>query len=177
MKRIIITILVGAILTGCGGKKPLPADRLHQVAGEFSFITPDGWYRAKLAGIDFIIVSTDPEFGVQPNIFVDFVEPSSNVTDVLKRLIETNQAGRRAYAVIQQEDFVTESGLVGVKITATRETKDGLPLAALHYLFQDADRVIVITCSCADPVKQKFAPIFNATMKSLKSDRVSQPPG
>ena len=70
---------------------------------------------------------------------------------------------------------MTDSGLTGVKITAGRETKDALPLATFHYLIQDRERVIVVTATCAGPVKQRYEPIFDVAMKSLESERRSQP--
>jgi hypothetical protein len=172
-KRIIITILIAIVLAGCGGKKPFPASRLQQPAGQFSFVTPDGWFRKKLIEIDFIVVFTDSDFGISPNIFVDFVETPAQVDKVASELIQRNTENQRAYKVAQQSDFVSESGLVGVKISADRENIDALPLATYHYLIQDDDRVIVITCTCADTVKRKYEPIFDSAMKSLQSERTS----
>lgn len=174
MKRILLAILATAALSGCGGKKPIPASRLQQPAGDFSFVTPDGWFRTKLAGIDFIIVSGDPDFGSKPNLFVDFVKPGS-ASNVTQEVIGTYQDNQRSYKVAHQCRFATDSGLNGVKITASRETKDSLPLATFHYLVQDGERIIAITASCADPVKQKYEPIFDAAMKSLELERTSQP--
>ena len=173
MKRIVLAILTVAVLTGCGGKKPIPASRLKQPAGDFSFVTPDGWFRTKLAGIDFIIVSAEPDFGSKPNLFVDSVEPDS-VSNKTQEVIERYQDDKRSYEVAHRSDFATESGLTGIKITASRETKDALPLATFHYLVQDGERVIVITATCADPVKQKYEPIFDAAMKTLQSERTNQ---
>jgi hypothetical protein len=175
MKRIIVLVIVfvSAVLTGCGEKKSFPASRLSHPAGEFSFVTPDGWFRTKLIGIDFIVVSTDPDFGISPNIFVNFVESSAQVSTVVAELIEANTDNYRAYKVTQQSVFVAEFGLSGVKVSARRENKDALPIAVFHYLIQDVERVIVITCTCADPVKQKYEPIFDAAMKLLKSERES----
>jgi hypothetical protein len=174
MKRILLAILTVAVSTGCGGKKPIPASRLQQPAGEFSFVTPDGWVRTKLAGIDYIIVSGEPDFGSQPNLFVDFVNPGS-ISNMMQKVIGTYQDNHQAYEVAQRSDFATDSGLSGIKITASRETKDALPLGTFHYLFQDGGRVIVITATCAGTVKQRYETIFDAVMKSLESERTSQP--
>jgi hypothetical protein len=171
LKRIIVTILIAVVLAGCGGKKPIPASRLQQPAGQFSYITPDGWSRTKLMGIDFIVVFADPDLGMSPNIFVDYVEASAQVDTEVAELIQMNTDNHQAYEVVHQSDFITESGLIGVKISAGRENMDALPLATYHYVIQDADRVIVITCTCADTVKQKYEPIFDAAMKSLQSER------
>lgn len=174
IKRIIAILLATAVLIGCGGKKPVPASRLQQPSGQFSFVTPDGWFRTKLAGIDFTIVSADSDFGIDPNIFVDSVETSGKLTNVIAKVIETNKSNHKDYKIAHQGDFVTESGLTGVKISAGRANKNALPLALFHYLIKDNDRIIVITCTCADPVKQKYEPIFDSAMKSLQSELASQ---
>ena len=64
---------------------------------------------------------------------------------------------------------------MGIKITASRETKDALPLATFHYLFQNEDRVIAITATCADPVKETYGPIFDSAMKSLEAAGTDRP--
>ena len=66
MKQLLIAILAVALVSGCSGKKPVPASRLRQPAGGFSFVTPDGWFRTKLPGLDFIVVSTGPDYGANP---------------------------------------------------------------------------------------------------------------
>lgn len=174
MKRIVLTIFAVVVLTGCGVKNTMPASRLKQPAGDFSFVTPDGWFRTKLVGIDFIIVSGESDFGSNPNLFVDFVKPGL-ASDVTQEVIETYQGNQQSYEVAQQCVFVTDSGLTGIKVTASRETKDALPLATFHYIVQDRERVIGITATCADPVTQKYEPIFDAAMKSLESERTNQP--
>ncbi len=170
MKRLICISIAFTILTGCGGKKPLPATRLTQPTGQFSYVTPDGWYRSKLAGIDFIIVSTDPDHGAHPNIFVEFITPATQLDTAVTNLIETSRNNHRDYEVNGQSDFKTESGLPVVKIGAHRRDKNRLPLATYQYLIQDADRVLVISCTCAAAVKQIYEPIFDSAMRTLESE-------
>lgn len=169
VQRGLFAVVAAAIFSGCGGAQPLPSGRLRQPAGKFSFVTPDGWFRTKLAGIDFIIVSGDTDAGSTPNLFVEFVKPGS-VRAVTQQVIEAYQSTHRSYEVDHQADFTTESGLAGIKVTARRETTDALPLATIHYLIQDSERVIAITATCAEPVKQKYEPLFDAAMKSVRSD-------
>jgi hypothetical protein len=174
VKRILLAIVAVATLTGCGGRKPIPAGRLKQPVGDFSFVTPDGWFRTKLAGIDFIIVSGEQDFGSKPNLFVDFVKPGS-VSNVTQEVTGTYRDNHRSYEITRRSSFATDSGLPGIKIAAGRETRDALPLATFHYLFQDRDRVIVITATCADPVKERYEAVFDAAMKSLESERSGRP--
>jgi hypothetical protein len=173
-KGALLAILAAAVFSGCGGAKPTPAGRLVQPAGEFSFVTPDGWFRTKLAGIDFVIVSAAPDGGARPNIFVDFVEASGRVSSAAAKLIDANRLGMRGYGVDGQREFAAESGLQGIKISAGRENRDGLPLAVFHYLVQDGSRVIAVTCLCARTVREKYEPVFDAAMGSLRSARAGR---
>ena len=170
MRSIVIAVITVTLLSGCNGEKPIPTSRLVQPTGQFSFITPDGWFRTKLPAVNFIIVSTEPDYGAVPTIFVNFVKESTNLGKAVVKLIATNTNNYRKYEVRQQSAFVTESGLNGIKVSAGRENNDALPLALYHYLIQDADRVIVITCLSSYPVGKKYEPIFDAAMKSLRSE-------
>jgi len=167
---LVLALALLLIISGCGRKKPQPSVRLQQPEGRFSFVTPDHWSQKKLAGLDFIIVSTEADFGTRPNIFVDFVRTSGQVGSVVEQTVETNRRNHPSYTVIQESPFVTASGLTGVRIAARRINKSKIPLALFHYFIQDADRTIAITCTCAEPVKQKYAPLFDAAMTSLESD-------
>jgi hypothetical protein len=170
MKHITIVLLTTVMVAGCGRKQPIPSGRLQQPAGRFSLVTPEGWYRTKLAGLAFVIVSTDSDFGAEPNIFVDFVKPSISFTNVVSGYITSHRDSHPDFAISQQVAFETESGLNGVKISAGRKNTDALPLATFHYLLEAGDRVIAITGTCADPAKVKYEPIFDSAMKSLRSE-------
>ncbi len=170
MKRILLALWVGALLVGCG-KLPVPAGRLLQPAGRFSFVTPDEWHRSQLVGMDFIIVSTNADAGISPNIFVDGAPRPGTVSNQVANLLAANRAGIQKYTVIGQRDIATDSGLKGVKIEAQREMQNGLRVALFHYRLQDGARVISLTCSCADAVKAKYEPIFDAAMQSLRPER------
>ena len=171
MKKTLSIIVIVATLSGCGGEKPIPASRLEQPGGNFSFVTPDGWFRAKLVGIDFIVVSTDPDYGIKPNVFVDFVVPSPEIDDAVAKVINSYKTNRQDYEVIEKVDFKTESGLQGIKITARRMDKKKLPLGTFQYVIKGADQVFVITCTCADAVKEKYEPIFDQAMQTLEAEK------
>jgi len=171
MKKILLTIIIATTLSGCGGDKPIPSSRLSQPVGDFSFVTPDGWFRNKLAGIDFIVVSTEPDYGMNPNIFVDFVIPSPELDDAVAKATNSYETNHRDYEVIEKVDFKTESGLQGVKITARRLDKKKLPLGTYQYVIKGSDRAIVITCTCAEAVKEKYEPLFDQAMRTLETEK------
>lgn len=174
MKHCILTIALVLICAGCGGKKSYPSTRLHQPSGDFSFVTPDNWFRTKLFGIDYVIVSTEPDHGMEPNIYVDFVKPDTEINDAYKKLLSIYKAKQRVYRIESKTEFETESGLDGLKIIAKRKHKDNLPLATYQYLIHDSDRTIAITCTCAYAVKDKYEPIFDQAIESLKSEKGSE---
>lgn len=168
MKKTVLTVIIVATLSGCGKNEPVPAGRLSQPAGNFSFVTPEGWFRNKLAGIDFIVVATESDCGMSPNFFVDFTTPSSGLSNAVDRVINSYKTSRRDYEVIEKADFKTESGLQGVKITARRMDKKNLPLGTFHYVIKGTDRAIAITCTCADGVKEKYEPIFDQALRTVE---------
>ncbi len=166
MKKVLLLLaLLGVV--ACRDPKPVPAERLYFPAGGFSYVTPDGWFRTKLAGVDFIVVSMDVSFGIKPNIYVEFAEASADLSAVVKKQLETSRKDRNSYAVVRQEEFQIESGLIGKKVTATCMGKDRIPLAVYHYFACDNQKVIAITCICADPVKDQYEPAFDEAMRSL----------
>ncbi len=87
-----------------------------------------------------------------------------------KQALEARRRNHSSYTVIQETPFITTSGQTGVRIGARRINKSKTPLALFHYFIQDANRTIAITCTCAEPVKQKYAPLFDAAMASLETD-------
>ncbi len=169
LKQITLIALLIVLCSGCG-KKPFLAGRLQQPSGSFSYVTPDDWFRTRLAGIDFVIVSTKDDYGIKPNIFVEGIFPQSQLTNTIALVLEENSNTLRAYEVETKSDFTTQSGLSGIKISASHETKQNLPLATFQYLIQDTDRVISITCTCANAVKSTYEPIFDSAMNSLQPE-------
>jgi hypothetical protein len=167
--KIIFIALLTILLSGCE-KKSFPAGRLQQSVGKFSFVTPDGWFRTRLPGIDFVIVSAKDDYGIKPNIFVEEIFLSSQLDHTVAMVSDKNRNTLRAYETETQSDFSTQSGLPGIKICAHHKTKQDLPLATFRYFIRDTDRVISITCTCADAVKSTYEPIFDAAMKSLESE-------
>jgi hypothetical protein len=72
---------------------------------------------------------------------------------------------------MQKVYFKTVWGLQGVKITARRMDKKKLPLGTYQYVIKENDRVFVITCTCAEAVKDKYEPIFDQTMQTLETEK------
>jgi hypothetical protein len=171
---LAITVLMTGLLAGCGGKKPIAAGRLQQPAGAFSYVTPDGWYRTHLPGIDYIIVSTEPDSGSTPNLFVDFVDPSTSLREAAGEVARKYQGPHPSYTVSGEQAFTTTSGLSGIRITAQRATPDAVSLSTFHYLIQDTHRVIAVTASCAESVTPVYEPLFDAAMKSLETHRTRE---
>lgn len=142
-----------------------------QPAGEISYVTPDGWVRKKLPGIDFIIVSTAADAGISPNIFISGIFQGIQILDLADQNERDNKNALRDYALIAYDHFTTQSGLKGLRIEATHKNDKALKLATIQYLIQDADRVISITGTCAESVKEAYQPIFDSAIKSLQSEK------
>jgi hypothetical protein len=171
--RLLLILLTLAVV-GCG-QKPFPASRLSLPAGGFSFVTPDGWFRSKVAGIDFLVVCGPQDYGMQPNIFIEGIIPSTNPVEAVTTLVSRYKANYRSYGVSTQEVFTTASGLTGMKITAGRKNNDAVPMSLFHYTVLARDHVFLATCSCSQPVAGRYEPVFDAAMKSVEAEPVTQP--
>lgn len=161
------------MLTLFGGcSKPIahPASRLHQPKGAFSFVTPEGWHRTQLAGIDFIVVSTDADYGIQPNIFVKTIQPDTIAHNTASEQNKSNQQNLHAYELQTQSHFTTRSHLAGIKTQSSFHNKQGLPLVRFEYFIQDNHRVIAISCTCAEAVQDTYEPIFDEAIHSLQTE-------
>ena len=169
MKKVLVLILLTLATAGCA-KKPFPASRLPQPAGHFSFVTPDGWFRSKLPGMEFLVISGPADFGMQPNIFVEGTAPATNLAEAAAGLVGRYKSNYPSYAVSTQVVFATISGMRGTKIVAHRRTRESLPVSLCHYIVLDRGRVIEVTCSCSQPAVSRYEPIFDAAMKSMEAD-------
>lgn len=168
--KIILLILISIAVVSCGKNKPIPASRLEQPVGGFSFVTPDGWFRNKVPGVEFVVVHGESDCGIEPNIFVDFITPSSDLDSAQSKLTAI-YTKHRDYKIIEQSDFTTAAGLLGVKIRSTRKTKQQVSLASLHYLIAGADKVISLSCTCAESVISKYEPIFDKAVSTLETGK------
>lgn len=166
MKNILALTLITLVVMGCG-QKPFPASRLSQPAGNFSFITPDGWFRYKLPGIDFLVISGPPDSGMQPNIFTEGIATSTNLSKTMSALINRYKTNYPSYAILNRDVFTTTSGMTGTKTVALRKTNEALQVSLFHYVIPNRKGSIQITCSCAKQVANRYEPLFDAAMKSI----------
>jgi hypothetical protein len=169
LKKLSFAIILLLFISGCG-KKTYPASRLYMPTGNFSYVTPEGWTRNKLPGINFLIVATSEDYGIKPNIFVDEIMPATPLDNAIEKISTQKNENLSNYEVKSKNDFRTQSELYGIKIEARHVNNRNLPLTTFQYLIQDADRIISITCTCAEVVKSKYEPLFDTAIKSLQSE-------
>lgn len=170
VKHIFTLLIFLSLISGCGKEPTFPASRMEQPAGSFSMVTPEGWYRKKLAGLEFIIVSATPDYGFRSNIFVDGIQPSIDLDKVANAVIERSQNAYQDYESIKQSDFKTESGMTGLKLESTRKDMNQLPLSTFQYLIKDSERTLIFSCSCAETMKAKYESIFDDAISSIESN-------
>lgn len=165
------TFLSLAVASGCRRDNQRPEGRIYEPIGGFSYVAPDGWFRLKDPDMNHTTVGTYEDAGKSPQISVYFVHGSGAANDAAERYLKHNRK-RKGHTVVQNIPFVTDSGLTGFKISARLEDEniDPVPVALHHYMIQNAGQVIGITCVCADSVNQKYEPVFDKTMKSMRSE-------
>ena len=136
----------------------------------YSYISPDQWIRKKLPGLDYTLLVSTSDSGLAPSIYPERPPQSGTVDEVADALLDANRDEMRAYVVIDRTRFSTDSGLPGLKVTAQYSTTENLAVSHFLYLLQDGPRVLVLGCRCAYAVTDKYQPVFDAAMKSLKNE-------
>ncbi len=169
MRIAMIALLALGLTAGCNRKTATPAGRMEQPSGGFSFVTPDGWYRSKPVGMDFVIVSTEPDYGVSPNIFVEFVRPGTDFESSLAALTNRYARNHRKYEIVTQNEFFTKSGLPGIRMFAHRESLQNQSLTTIHYLISIHGNILGVTCTCAQAVEKNYIPLFDQAIATVEA--------
>jgi hypothetical protein len=160
----------------CRGNQD-PADqgedsRRHaESGGRFSFIAPAGWRSQVFPGLKYKIVVGPAVAGFAPNI--NIVDES--FTGSLDSYVEKNLANLRRvftkFRLLKQDGFTTTDGLQGARMVVEDE-QGGRMLRQSFYFFSRGETKFVVTCSALAESGDELAPVFEATMKTFRFDKV-----
>jgi hypothetical protein len=169
MKKTALWLSV-LVLTLCGCRQSVSLNngRLEMTEAGVSVEIPAKWKVSRLAGILFPVISTDKDYGLEPNLFVDYVEEGSDVQTQYDRILVQRAGQYKGYTPEEAEPFVTESGLEGVRSIVKKNMQSGLPMTHVHYVIQAGDKTIAVTATCSEAVSEKYISDFDAIMKSVR---------
>jgi len=169
VSAILAALLLVLPVAGCGRGKPLPASRLHEKRGGFSYLAPDDWNRTKLPGLKYQVVSGTPVDGFIPNIFVAEDTHDGRLADFVTGHISAQQEAWPDLEVLARNGFRTDAGVDAPRVI-TRRTRDGARVVQAHYFFETGDRKIIVTCSAAAEADDAVNEAMEASMRSFRFD-------
>jgi len=163
-KLLIFAILI--VLLGCG-KEPerAPSQRLQQPDIPLSYVTPDNWYIGTIPGNNYLVVYTEIDYGIHPNIRIEKVVEQPYLFDTFIHEMET---GYKKFTIVSRSEFLTESGIRCEKVKATRKNPENIPLSHFHYYLVGMDNVYIITAICPKDTENKYRNVFDAVIKTVQ---------
>ena len=165
MKKVLLLFVV-IVLLGCGkSSEREPSQRLQQPGLQLSYVTPDNWYIGTIPGNNYLMVYTDIDYGVHPNIQIEKVVKKPYLFDTFIHDMENRD---KDFSVVSKSIFVTESGIKGEKVEANRLNPDNIPLSNFCYYFTGMDVVYIITAICPKDTEDKYRKIFDEAIQSVQ---------
>ena len=136
-------------------------------AGGFSFCAPEGWDFREFPGMKFKIAFGTPADNFCPNINV--VDEASAVE--LKSYVDNNIAGMekmfQEFKLISRKKLTAGKKLEG-EVVVTNALQQGNLLRQTFFFFKGkGGRFFVATCSCLEKDGDRFAPVFEESLKTF----------
>jgi hypothetical protein len=125
---------------------PILDERHIEIEGGFSYIPPSGWRVTELPGLKYKIASGIPTDDFAPNLnFVDEAFSGSLDDYVVANIAIIEELDLfKDVKVVGQEDFLTDEGTRGVKVTI-EDTQHDIELYQVFYFFDSGARKFVVT--------------------------------
>ena len=175
MKRLLSVPLIIFLLTlTCFAQNE--CKRNVEPTGGFSFCMPDGWMVTEKEGEKFKFVYGPTGDSFRPNINIKDDVNTSLLTDytaasVKYVLAHYQEIGATGMKVIAQDDFITTTGMHGIKVTYRTDYK-GIVIRTIQYFFDGkAGQKLIVTCTLLDADSSTLDPIFERTLKTFQLDK------
>jgi len=170
MKQYLILISILFLLGGCLGQNE------ETVSGEVIFpntdlaiTVPQDWLKTKIPGNQYPILFTKVDYGIKPNIQLEFYSTGVDLEEASEAYLNKKKKMYPDHAVIKESIFFTHSNkLQGAKLTSKRKNNDNTPIIHLSYIFSMADRVFILSATCAEPSLEKHEKIFDEAIRSIQ---------
>lgn len=175
MKKLLLAAALLLVFTSVGAAQGTCLRYLEPSAG-FSFCPPDGWTIQEQAGEKYkIMFGSGAHF--RPNINIK--EQTSEATlaeyaELAKKLIVSREniekLGATTLVAVGQSEFVTTSGLSGIKITYQTEFKGYLIRTMQYYFELKSGRKIIVTFTGLLTDKETLDPILDRSLKTFRME-------
>lgn len=175
MKKLLLAAALLLAFTSVGAAQGTCL-RYQEPGAGFSFCPPDGWTIQELTGEKYkVIFGSGANF--RPNINIK--EQTSQATlaeyaELAKKLIVSKEniekLGATTLVVAGQSEFVTTSGLSGIKVTYQTEFKGHLIRSMQYYFELKSGRKIIVTFTELLADKETLDPIIDRSLKTFRME-------
>ena len=173
-KTVCVAAVLMAVALSCAAQTPC---RRNLESG-FSYCPPDGWAIQQSLDNKFKTFFGPSSPVLTPNIQATEEDDEASLPDhvavgIKYILANLQKAGATAVTVLNQSEFVTTSGVRGIKVVFHMENSAKvLTLRTYQYYFSGrANRKLVVSASVLESDRNKFEPLFDRAMKSFQLDK------
>ncbi len=144
----------------------------------FSYCPPEGWTLKQSLEDKFKTFLGPASNTLTPSINArdedNEVALPEHVAAIIKYVLASpEKAGATAITVLKQSDFVTTSGLRGIKVVFHFENNvKGLTVRTYQYYFSGrGHQKLVLTCAALEADRNSMEPIFDRALKTFQLDK------
>jgi hypothetical protein len=147
-----------------------------ETAGGFSFCPPDGWTAGERPDQKYKVWFAPPAKEFTPNINLkDDENPvalAEYVAVSLKYILANKEkVGAESIELLDQSDFVTASGLTGIRM-AFRTHYKGLVVRTIQYYFNGKkDQKLIVTVTALEADRETLDPVFDHAVKTFQLEK------
>ncbi len=172
MKRLLLLLLLLFTCVACTSPgEHIPEGTFRYEGAGLSVTPPENWLMTKLPGNEFVTMFTDIDYGIKPNIQLEYMRGEGDHRNVLKTYLEEKKHVYPDYT-IKREEILLRDGQVNIaKIMAKRVNVEKIPVTHFTYLLPDKDDVYILSATCAEPGVKKYETLFDTVIRSAKIHR------
>ena len=176
MRKILCSAAFALALTFNCVAQEAACQRHSETAGGFSICAPEGWRVEERTGQKYRII-----FGPRGEVFtpnLNFKDEASStsladyVAASLKNILANyEKVGATSVKVVDQADFKTDSGLVGVRVSLSTVYR-GLTIRTLQYYFNGkSGQKWIVTGTSLEPERETNDKVFDRAARAFRLDR------
>jgi hypothetical protein len=142
-------------------------ERKIDAPGVFSYMAPEGWVTAEMAGLKYRVALGSPVNGIAPNINIVDEEHKGTIDEYLKINLSVLEKSFEEFKNLGQSAFTTTSSVKGVKVI-TQAKQQGRLLRQVFFLLRGkGDRKFVVTFTASAEEGNKYDAIVEKAIKTF----------
>ena len=168
MKKIIGLIFVLMMSIGVFPVFAQTGTRVVENHGNFSWQPPLNWTVTEFPGLKYRVAFGPIEGGLNVNINVVDETYHGTLRSYVDQSIALLSTLFQGFRLLYREEFRTNSGIVGEKVTIINYKQGFFLRQILYFLPGRNNTIFVITCTVPDSVASRFISIFDESIKTFE---------